>query len=137
MTGVLLGLILIPVLFCLGVGIAALPLHLTVKFFGVQGSSFGKAVQVTVMAWLASLGIAIVLGLIGLVIPLLPHLVAMVAPFAVFILLIQNSYEVNLTEAVIIGVIQVVIGFALTIGIILAVLVPLGIGATLLHSVTN
>lgn len=137
MSGVLLGLILIPVLFCLAVGIAALPLHLAVKFFGVQGSSFGKAIQVTVMACLASLGIAIVLGLIGMVIPLLPHLVAMVAPFAVSSLLIQNAYEVNLTEAIIIGVVQTVIGFALAFGAVIAVLIPLGIGATLLHSVTN
>lgn len=127
-----LGIILIPVIFVVCVAIAALPLHLTVKMFGVRDSGFGKAVQVTVLAWVASLVIGIVLGVIGMIIPILPHALAVLAPFVVYVVLIQKMYELNTIESVIVAVIQTIICYLLVAAAVIAVLVPLGIGAALI-----
>ncbi|HEY9842541.1 MAG TPA: hypothetical protein V6D23_18910 [Candidatus Obscuribacterales bacterium] len=127
-----ISLMLLPLLFVVIVAVAALPLHLTVKLFGVRDSSFGAAVKVTCLAWLFSLGIGLVLGLIGMIVPVLPHALAVVAPFAVFVVLVQSSYGVNLVEALIISLIQVVIGYVLIFAMVMAVLMPLGLGAVLL-----
>lgn len=124
-------LFLIPVVLGVAILLASLPLYLTVKFFNVSNNTIGTAVKITLLAWLCSLGIGLVLGLIGFVVPFIPHVLAMIAPFAVYIMLIQNYYSLEFMGALIVAVVQVIISFILGIGLFMAILVPLGVGAAL------
>jgi len=128
----LMVLLLIPVVFIVAVLIAALPLYFTLKFFPVENNTFVQALIVTVLAWLVSLAVGIVLGIVGLVIPVLPHLLGTVAPLAVYVVLIQKFYHLNLVEALIVSVVQFVVTVLMVLALVVGVAVPLGLGAAFL-----
>lgn len=134
---ILIGLGVLLLLLVVGVLIAALPLHLSVKFFGVGDSRFGQAVQVTLMAWLISLVIGTAMTFVGFVVPFLPHFVTVIAPFAVYVLLVQTTYSLSLGSALIVGVIQWLVSTALAVALTfvgVTLLLSLGIGTAVLQS---
>ena len=124
-------LILVPILCIVLLAISAIPLYFTVKFFPVQENSFITALKVSFLAGVASIGVAFGLGVVGLIVPVLPGLLAIIAPFGIYVLLVQRFYALNLVESVIISVIQVIIGYILAFVMFLAILVPLGVGAAI------
>lgn len=126
-TGALIGLAALPVIFIFGVLLSALPLHLAAKVFGVDDSTYGKALKVTLMSWLLSVVASVALGMLGFVIPVLMHFLAGIAPLAIFILMIQRTYGISTLGAVILGLAQYVVSAVLVVLAFLAML-PLGLG---------
>lgn len=129
---ILMAFLLIPVLFLVGVLVASLPLYVTLKFFSVDNNTFMQALITTVAAWFVSLVVGVALGIVGMVIPVIPHLLAGIAPFAVYVWLVQKFYALNLVESVIVSLVQIVVGVLMLVGIVVGILLPLGIGAGLL-----
>lgn len=123
----LMALALVPVLIAIGIGIASVPLYFTTKMFKVNESSFGLAIKVTVLGWLGSIAIGIVMGILGTIIPLIPWLLGGIAPFLVYVYLVQHYYHLELMSALVVSVVQVLVSFALAATMVLAVLLPLGV----------
>ncbi|MBF2055587.1 MAG: hypothetical protein IGS03_19215 [Candidatus Sericytochromatia bacterium] len=129
---ILMAFLLIPVLFLVGVVVASLPLYVTLKFFSVDNNTLMQALITTVSAWFVSLVVGVALGIVGMVIPVIPHLLAGIAPFAVYVWLVQKFYALNLIESIIVSVVQMVVAVLMVLGFIFGILLPLGIGAGLM-----
>lgn len=129
---ILMAFLLLPVLFIAFVLLASLPLYVTLKFFSVDNNTLMQALITTVAAWFVSLVVGVALGIVGMVIPFIPHLLAGIAPFAVYVWLVQKFYALNLTESIIVSLVQIVVGVLMIVGIALGILLPLGIGVGLM-----
>lgn len=129
---ILMAFVLLPVLFIAFVLLASLPLYVTLRFFSVDNNTFVQALITTVAALFVSLVVGVALFIVGLVIPVIPHLLASIASFAVYVWLVQKFYALNLTESIIVSLVQIVVGVLMFVGIVLGILLPLGIGAGLL-----
>lgn len=127
-----MALMVLPVLFVLGVLIAAVPLYLTLKFFSVDPNTYLQALKVTVLGWVLSVGLEITLSLVGLVIPVIPQFLMALAPFAVYVWLLQRFYALNLMASVIVSLVQMLVAAFMIAAMVVGVLLPLGIGAALL-----
>lgn len=124
-------LLLIPIVIGIAIALSVLPLYISLKLFNVPHNTWGMALKVSLIGWLASIGVGMLLNIVGFIIPVLPQIAAMLAPFAIYAFLIQHYYQLELVPAVIISVIEVAISYVLAAALVMAILIPLGVGAAL------
>lgn len=128
----LLILLLIPVVLMGFVLLSAIPLYFTTKLFGLRESSFLKAVGVTFGASLLSLLVSGGLVMVGMVIPFLPHLLSILAPFLVYLWVVMMAYQLSFLQSLLVAVVEYLVGVILALAVIFTVVIPLGLGAAIL-----
>ncbi|MGE3726836.1 MAG: hypothetical protein AB7I41_14855 [Candidatus Sericytochromatia bacterium] len=127
-----LGAFMIFPLIGLGFIFSSVTLYFTLKFFTIPQNPFGTALKVTVMAMILSFLASAVLGLLGMVIPVLPHLIGLVAPFAIYLYLLQKNYGLSLVSGLLVSLIQGLITLVIGGALLMGILLPLGLGRAVL-----
>jgi hypothetical protein len=124
-----LGAFMIFPLMGLGFLLSSVALYFTLKFFTVAHNSFGTALKVTALAMVLSLLASGALGLLGFIIPVLPYLLSIVAPFAIYLYLLQKNYGLSLVSGLVVSLIQGLITILIGGALLMGILLPLGLGA--------
>lgn len=126
--------ILIP-LVLLGFLGSSVTLFWTLKLVGVTHHRYLQALQVTLLSLGLSLITGLILSLIGVVIPLIPQLLSLLAPFVIYLLLLQKFYHLGLGRSLIVSLLQFILTALILLSLVLSILFPLGLGTAILSAV--
>ncbi len=107
---------------------APFPLYLALKIVNVH-EGFIKALIVNLIAGVISLVIGILLNIVGVFLAGITNVLSVFAPFLILAVVIQQAYQLPLGKATIVALIQYVVSVVIAIAAVLAIVVPLGIGA--------
>mgnify|MGYP001396617750 CR=1 FL=1 len=107
--------------------VGALPLYLALKMVDVH-EGFLKALVVNLVAGALSLVGAIALNFIGFFLAGITNVLSVFFPYIVLMVVLQQAYQLSWGKAAVVSLIQYVVSVVLAIGVVLAILIPLGIG---------
>ncbi|PIQ26821.1 hypothetical protein COW36_00265 [bacterium (Candidatus Blackallbacteria) CG17_big_fil_post_rev_8_21_14_2_50_48_46] len=107
-------------------------LYFTLKFFNIAENRFGTALKVNLLSFLGSLFIGLLMGLAGMFIPIIPQIVGTLAPFALYLYLLQKSYALSVISGILVFLIQGIATLLMGLALFLGVLLPLGLSSAIL-----
>lgn len=128
-----LGIFIIIPLTLLGFLGSSVTLFWTLKLVGLPDNRYIRALQVTLLSFGLILLTALLLNLIGLIIPVLSQFLSLLAPFIIYLWLLQKFYRLSLASCFIVSLIQSIITTLLMLALFVGVLLPLGLGSALLR----
>ena len=128
----MMALLLVPIVFIVVLLIGAIPLYFATKLFGVENSSMLKAILVNLIAGAISGVVSGILAAIGTIIPVLPHILGVIAPLGIYMIVIMQAYKTPVLTSFLIALIEYVVAMVLAVITLVMILIPLGIGAAFL-----